>query len=63
MNPPIYATLSSTKNKTNKPSNQLYVNKERILMAALFLVVAALKGHKKLKTFYYTAVNKPEDSA
>jgi len=39
------------------------MNKEIILMAALFLVVAALKGHKKLKTFYYTTVNKPEDSA
>ena len=31
------------------------MNKERILIAALFLVVAALKGH--------TTVNKLEDSA
>ena len=28
------------------------MNKERIFIAALFLVVAALKEHKKLKTRY-----------
>ena len=39
------------------------MNKETTLVAALFLVVAVLNGHKKLKTFYYTTVNKPEDSA
>ena len=39
------------------------MNKERIFIAALFLVVAALKEHKKLKTFWDTTVNKLEDFA
>ena len=48
MNRPVYAMFSSTTNKINKPSNQLYMNKERILIAVIIFVVEALTGHKKL---------------
>ena len=47
----------------NKQTIKLTLNSERIFIAAVFHVVAALKEGKKFQTFKYTTVNKFEDAA